>query len=105
MNVGADRFERVAAVGAHVAHIPVAYELSVVIVIAGRKRNDLFSDTDQVPGLGSEVNIAFLVVPVKHRADPDRIPGRDQAVCSGIVEDAGKFGIQHGEHIGTVLFI
>ena len=71
--------------------------------MAGREGADFLAQADEVLGLAGEHDGAVLVVTVEQRPDTDGIPGCDEGVGHGIVDDEGELGVQPGEH-GQAVF-
>ena len=102
-DVGADCLQIIPADLFHPGHIPVADESAVLIVVPRRKRQDPVCQAQQAPGLAGEKDASAFAVPVVQRPDTDGVPGGNEAVCGGVVEDQGKLRVQLREHLRAPL--
>ena len=105
MNLTADRLQIIVADGFHMGDIPVADELAVLIVMAGREGHDLVCQPHQTLGLAGKENHTGLVIAVVQRPDADGVTGRHKAAGLGVEKNQGKLSVQHGEHIHAVLLV
>ena len=92
-------------VAGSVGNVAVAGEFTVLVEVSGREGKNGAHQTHQIFGLAGKDNLTLCIIPIVQRPDTDGISGCHKGVRFGIVEDAGKFCIQHGEHIGAVFFV
>ena len=93
----------VVGVTADGGQVGVTDELSVGVIVTGREGADLLAQADEVLGLAGEHDTAILVIAVEQRPDADGVPGGDEGVRGGIVDDEGELGVQPGKHAQAVL--
>ena len=90
---------------AHLCRIPVADELAVLIVMSGREGHDFTADPHKVFCFAGKNDGTLFIVSVIERSDADGIAGSDKLLFLRIVQNQGKFSIQHPEHGCAVLFV
>ena len=73
--------------------------------MARREGHDFLAEAHQVLRLAGEDDGAVPVVAVVQRADADGIPGGQEASGASVVEDQGKFRVQHDEHVCAVFLV
>ena len=73
--------------------------------MARREGHDFLAEAHQVLRLAGEDDGAVPVIAVVQRADADGIPGGQEASGASVVEDQGKFRVQHGEHVCAVFLV
>ena len=105
MNIFAYGIYVVITVSSHLGNVTVLSEFFTVIVASRREGHDLFAKPHQVFGLACHYHDVFIIISVVERTYSYRIPGCDVFVSLCVVNDAGKFRVQHGEHICAVFFI
>ena len=71
--------------------------------MARREGADLLAQAHQVLGLAGKDDSAVGVVAVEERTDADGVPGGDEGVGHGIVDDESKLRVQPGKHGKAVL--
>ena len=71
--------------------------------MAGREGGNLAAEAHQVLRLGGKQQGSFRVLPVIERADADGVSRRDVGIRGFVIENHGKFRIQHAEHMDAVL--
>ena len=103
VNVPADGFQIVMAVGIHCGNIIVADEFTVSVVMSGGEGEYLFHKAHQVLGFAGKYNGAGLIVAIIKRTDTDGIPSCNELLLFAVIQNAGVLGIQHGEHLHAVL--
>ena len=89
----------------NIAHVAIADEPSVFIIMSRRKWLYSVADADKVLRFGCEDDHAVFIISVIKRADSDRVAGRDVLILFCVVDDEGELGIEHAEHGDTDLFI
>ena len=104
-DVAADGVQIILHHPVHPSNITIADELPVPVIVPGRKGQNPRGDSHQVFGLTGKNNSAIGIIAVIQRSDTDGVPGRDVGAGPGIIQDAGKFRVQHGKHIRSVLLI
>ena len=102
-NAAAGGFQIVRAAIGRGAHIPVADEFAVLIVMSRGKGHDLCAQAYQIFGLAGENNLAVFIVAVVQRPDADRIPGSHKGFA--VKENHGELRVQIPEHFGALLLI
>ena len=89
-----------------VGHVLVADEMAVAVVAADGERPDVLAPAHQVLQLAGKGDlVAGLGVAIEQGPDADGVPGGDQPVLAGIVEDEGELGVHVAEHIQPVLVV
>ena len=86
----------------HVRDIGIADELTLIVIVSRREGADLFTQPHQVLRLAGKHHGSVRHGPVKQRPDTDGIPGGDDRLLLGIVDEHGKLRIQFGEHLQPV---
>ena len=104
-NVIAHRFQIMAVIFCHCCNVAVAGKLAVTVVMSRWERQDLFCQVDQVLRLAGKDDGSVVIIAIIQRPDTDGIPGGDKLIFFRVIENAGKFRIQHRKHIYAVLFI
>ena len=87
----------------YLGNVAVAGEFPVLVIISRREGHDVLGEAHQVLGLTGKEDAAGVAVAVVQGTDPDGVPGGNELICGGVVEDHGKLRVQHGEHLHTVL--
>ena len=87
----------------HLRDIGITDEPAVLIVMPGRERHDLFGQPHQVFRLAGKEDDPLFIEAVIQRPNPDGIPRGNISAGVVIINDAGKFRIQHSEHFCPVL--
>ena len=87
----------------HLRDIGITDEPAVLIVMPGRERHDLFGQPHQVFRLAGKEDDPLFIEAVIQRPNPDGIPRGNISAGFVIINDAGKFRIQHSEHFCPVL--
>ena len=90
---------------AGICRVRITNELSALIVAARREGHDFLRETDQVFRFAGKEDHSVVIIAVVERPDPDRVAGGYILLLFGVINDAGKFGIEHSEHIGPVLTV
>ena len=104
-NVFANSLQVIVTDTAHLCRIPVADELAVLIVMSGREGHDFTADPHKVFCFAGKNDGTLFIVSVIERSDADGIAGSDKLLFLRIVQNQGKFSIQHPEHGCAVLFV
>ena len=100
-----DNGHLVPVVGRGVGNITVPHKTAVAVVAADGERIDLLAQPHQVFGFGGKGDGAALAVTVEQGPDADGVPGSNEPLSPGIVQDHGKFRVQTAEHVQAVFFI
>ena len=103
MDLFAGGLQVVGATGLRGSHIPVADELSVLIVVSRREGQDPVAQAHQVLGLAGKDGRAVPVVAIVQRPDADGVPGGNELLA--VIQDQGKFRVQVLEHLHALLLI
>ena len=103
MDLFAGGLQAVGATGLRGSHIPVADELSVLIVVSRREGQDPVAQAHQVLGLAGKDGRAVPVVAIVQRPDADGVPGGNELLA--VIQDQGKFRVQVPEHLHALLLI
>ena len=104
-NVIAHRFQIMAVIFCHCCNVAVAGKLAVTVVMSRWERQDLFCQVDQVLRLAGKDDGSVVIIAIVQGANTDRIPGGNKLIFFRVIENAGKFRIQHRKHIYAVLFV
>ena len=94
-----------AVIFCHCCNVAVAGKLAVTVVMSRWERQDLFCQVDQVLRLAGKDDGSVVIIAIIQRPDTDGIPGGDKLIFFRVIENAGKFRIQHRKHIYAVLFV
>ena len=105
MDFFANRLKVVKAELVNLCNITVADKFPVLIVVSGGKGHNLLTNAHKVFGLAGKDNRSLLIVAVIKRANSYWVSGRNVLLPFGVKYNAGKFGIQHFEHIGAEFII
>ena len=89
----------------HCGQVRVPDEFAVRVVVARREGADLLAQPHQVLRLAGKDDGAVPVIAVVQGPDADGVPGGDEVVLLGVVNDEGKLRVQLGEHVQTVLLV
>ena len=84
--------------------VGVAVEAAVPVA-AGREGHNFRADAHKVLRLACESHAAGGHFSVVERADAERVARGDEFVRAGVVDDAGKLGVKHPEHIRAVFAV
>ena len=89
----------------HLCDVPVADELSVRIVVTGRKRKNFIGKANQINRFAGKKNFPIFAVPVVKRTNADRVARRDKGAAARVVNHQRELRIKHAEQIKSVLLI
>ena len=104
-DVRADSLQIILADGVDLRHVAVAGELTVGIIVTGRKRHHIVHETDKVFRLAGKDDRALGVVAVVQRADADGVARRDKTAALGVIDDHGKLCVETAEHVQPLAFV
>ena len=89
----------------YVRDIAVPHERAVFIIMTGRKGKHFFRDRNKVFGFACKRDFSVRHVSVIQRSDAYGIARGKIDLFLRVVNHAGKFRVEHGEHSCTVFFI
>ena len=104
-DIAAYRFHVLLVIGFHSCDITIAIEDFVFIIMSGWERQDLCYKSNQIFRFTCKQDRSIWIIPVIEGADTNRVSCCDEGILLCIVEDAGKFRIQHGKHLAAVFFV
>ena len=100
-----DGFQIVVVIACHLGDVAIADELPVLIEMSRGEGLHFGIQEQKVFRLAGKDDGALCITGIVQGADADGVPGGNEGIPLRVVEDAGKFRVQHGKHIGAVLFI
>ena len=103
MDVLADGVHVVRPAEAGTGGVGVADKPSPVPVVSRREREDLLTQAHQLLGLAGEENAAVRTAAIEEGPDANGVPGCDEIIPLGIVDDEGELRVQPGKHVQPVL--
>ena len=89
----------------HFGNIVIAHKFPAPVVVPRREGHDLVRQAQQVFGFAGKDDRPLAVIPVVEGADADGVPGGDELVRGAVIEDAGEFRVQQGEHVRAVFLV
>ena len=104
-DVPAYRLQIIGAYLGDMAHITVADKLAVGIIVAGREGENLLHQFHKILRLTGKHDGTGAVIAIVQRPDADGVSGGDELLLFSVIKDAGKFRVQHTEHLHTVALI
>ena len=84
------------------AHIPVADEAAILIIVPGREGENGLAQAHQALGLAGKQDGAAFIIAVVEGPDADGVSGRHQALT--VIKNQGKFRVQLPEHANSFFF-
>ena len=104
-DVRTDGFQIIGQRKPGLGNVAIAVEFPITVVMPGREGENPIHKPQQVLGLTGKHNGALNVIAIVQRTDTDGVPGGKELLLLPVIEDAGKFRVQHGEHPGAVFLI
>ena len=102
-DVAADGLQVIGGVLRDGGEIRIADKFSVRVIVSRREGADPLTQPHQVFRFAGKDDGAGAVIAVVQGPDADGIPGCDELIPLGIVDDEGELRVQLGEHLQAVL--
>ena len=104
-DIFADCFQIVVMVLLCLRNVAVTVKNAVFVVMPGWEGIDLTDQTNQIFGFAGKYDGAVCVAAPVQRTNANGISCRNKLIFLCVIEDAGKFCVQHGKQIGAIFFV